>query len=266
MPERPSLVLADDPTAALASANDPEQFVLSVLDAVKGWLVTASHVEDVAEVRARAEAIRVYAAQAGLGRDAEQAACEIRLRAERRMGELLAAGQAEGTIASKGRNPGTRSGMRQPHTRTTTYRELGITDAHTPASLKALASVPEERFETATTDLRKAGSLSHAGVLRAAGETRQRRRGGREEHAPGRAQSRPAAWGRPEEPGIMRPVFVFAEALATWKERDQSVECWAVQAAPVVSRLLLDWGAIVDDLRTLGVVAEEVAAAIERNL
>ncbi len=56
--------------------------------AARQWLVSAGSIEEVDELRARAEAVRVYTREAKLGREGENAATEIRLRAERRVGEL----------------------------------------------------------------------------------------------------------------------------------------------------------------------------------
>lgn len=49
----------------------------------------------------RAEAIRVYT-QKDMGREAELSAAEIVRRAERRIGELVRAGQEEGTVRTRG--------------------------------------------------------------------------------------------------------------------------------------------------------------------
>jgi len=66
--------------------------------------VGANQVTDVSHVVAMAEAIRTYTVQASLGKESEQVACELRLRAERRRGELIAQGQEAGEIkATTGR-------------------------------------------------------------------------------------------------------------------------------------------------------------------
>jgi len=81
--------IPDNPQAVLKAAPDRATFVLIALDRARQWLVSASSIEEVNELRARAEAVRVYTRQAELGKEAENAAAEIRLRAERRVGELL---------------------------------------------------------------------------------------------------------------------------------------------------------------------------------
>jgi len=48
------------------------------------------HLNEAKEIRDKAEALRVYARQAGQAADMERQCAEIRLRAERRLGELLA--------------------------------------------------------------------------------------------------------------------------------------------------------------------------------
>ncbi len=81
--------LPEDPRLGLSASPDPQTFVLIAPDRARGWLITARNVEDVKLLAAQAEVMRVYAGQVDLGRGAENGACEIRLRAERRVGELL---------------------------------------------------------------------------------------------------------------------------------------------------------------------------------
>ena len=81
--------IPDNPQAVLEAAPDRATFVLIALDRARQWLVSAGPIEEVNELRARAEAVRVYTRQAELGKEAENAAAETRLRAERRVGELL---------------------------------------------------------------------------------------------------------------------------------------------------------------------------------
>src|SRR3972149_4828081 len=63
---------------------------LATLDAIKSALAKASSVIHVKEIRDKAEAIRVYTRQQADCREIEREATIIRLRAERRLGELLA--------------------------------------------------------------------------------------------------------------------------------------------------------------------------------
>jgi hypothetical protein len=71
--------IPDDPQAVLEAAPDRATFVLIALDRARQWLVSAGSIEEVNELRARAEAVRVYTRQAELGKEAENAAAEIRV-------------------------------------------------------------------------------------------------------------------------------------------------------------------------------------------
>ena len=52
-------------------------------------LAKAETVDDVKDIRDKAEALRVYAKQAGYGLDVQNRVAEMKLRAERKAGELL---------------------------------------------------------------------------------------------------------------------------------------------------------------------------------
>jgi len=148
-----ALSLPDDPASVLAAAPDKATFVLVALDRAKLWLTTASDLGEVRELQAQAEAMRVYSRQAEIGRDAENAACEIRLRAERRMGELKA------DLAPHGGDR--RSESRFP---LGTLKDLGITKKES-AAFQKLAAVPEETFEERLADAKESGRLSRAAIL-----------------------------------------------------------------------------------------------------
>src|SRR4051794_1841981 len=65
--------------------------MLTNLEQAKALLAAARSVDEVRALHDQAEAMRVYARQAQLGLDAQNHAAEIKLYAERRPGELLAA-------------------------------------------------------------------------------------------------------------------------------------------------------------------------------
>jgi len=56
---------------------------------LKVAIARATNVGDVKNIRDKAEALRVYAKQAGIGLEVQNAVAEIKLRAERKAGELL---------------------------------------------------------------------------------------------------------------------------------------------------------------------------------
>lgn len=60
------------------------------LNQARQALAFAKSIHDVKDIRDRAEALRAYASQAGMGLEMQNECAEIKLRAERRAGELLA--------------------------------------------------------------------------------------------------------------------------------------------------------------------------------
>src|SRR5215471_10223272 len=102
------LALAADP-AVVERAADPGEFVLAACERAKWWLREAlehGEIEQIAEVRSQAEAVRVYTAQKQLGKDAQLAAAEIVRRAERGIGVAIRRGQQTGEIAKRGERGG----------------------------------------------------------------------------------------------------------------------------------------------------------------
>lgn len=101
-------------------------------------LAAASTLEDVMQIRDKAEALRVYVKAAAAGLEAANAAAEIKLRAERKAGEMLAAME---------KNPGggdqsTGNGVLP----VPSLDDLGI-DKMQSSRWQREAKVPEEEFE-----------------------------------------------------------------------------------------------------------------------
>src|SRR5437773_6360281 len=95
------LALATDPDVIERSA-DPVGFVVQACERAKAWLEEAlehGEIEQIAEIKSQAEAVRVYTTQKQLGQDAQLAAAEIVRRAERGMGVAIRRGQQGGQIA-----------------------------------------------------------------------------------------------------------------------------------------------------------------------
>jgi hypothetical protein len=106
----------------------------------------AYEVDEVKDIRDKARAMEVYLRQAR-NTEAERRACEIRLRAERKAGALLAERDKNrgGGEAGVGRAGGMRSDA------PTTLSGLGISKQQS-ANWQRLAAVPEDEFEAALAD------------------------------------------------------------------------------------------------------------------
>jgi len=103
--------------------------------------ISACHtVDEVKEIRDKARALEVYAQQA-LNTEAERKACEIRIRAERKAGELLREMKENGMrrIAADGR-------PKEKASDAPTLTDLGITRDQS-SQWQRLAAIPAEEFE-----------------------------------------------------------------------------------------------------------------------
>lgn len=111
-------------------------------DAACKALADAKAVDEVKKIRDVAEAMRAYARQAK-NKQLEVDSAEIRIRAERRVGELIAAQKESGGLQHGGdRKSRDASGPLKP----ITLDEAGI-DKHLADRARKLAAVPEEKFE-----------------------------------------------------------------------------------------------------------------------
>lgn len=63
---------------------------LIYLNQARQALALAKSIDEVKNIRDKAEALRAYAKQAGMGLEMQNECAEIKLRAERRAGEMLA--------------------------------------------------------------------------------------------------------------------------------------------------------------------------------
>ncbi len=113
-------------------------------EAARIALREAKSVDEAKDIRDKADAVRAYARQAN---DTEMVswASEIKLRAMRRMGELLKEGQKTGNIA--------RPGEPIPLSVPTTLTKLGVSRDISSLSQK-IAAVPDDEFEAHLEELR----------------------------------------------------------------------------------------------------------------
>jgi hypothetical protein len=112
--------------------------------------ITEAHaVDEVKDIRDKARAIEMYARQAR-NTEAERQACEIRLRAERRCGEIYA--MAAKAIGARG-NPGGQGApiVRSDNVTTQTLADLGISKQQS-SDWQRLAAIPREVFEADLAD------------------------------------------------------------------------------------------------------------------
>ena len=120
---------------------------LIAYDAARRALAEAKNFDEIREISNRAEALRAYALQAK-NRQLEIDAAEIRIRAQRRIGELMVAIKEAGGLNEGGRGRGRRPGaptIAKPDTRPT-LRDFGI-DHKLSSVSQLLARQPAEVFE-----------------------------------------------------------------------------------------------------------------------
>lgn len=126
-------------------------------DAMCSAIAECHRVDEVAELKSKARALEVYAAQAK-NFDAERRACEIRMRAERKFGELLKELARANVPNQAGTNQVTSNRATQPPQQLSPYAEAlqrtGIS-RQTASRYQALADVPKETFEAAMRDPEK---------------------------------------------------------------------------------------------------------------
>jgi phage N-6-adenine-methyltransferase len=131
---------------------------LTNISAARTALARASTLEDVLTIRDKAEAIRVYVKAAAESLETQNAAAEIKLRAERKAGEML---------AEMDKNKGAAIPTRSHDV--TTLADLGITKMQSSRWQKE-ASVSDEVFEQLVADCRdEHKELTQSLVLKAAG-------------------------------------------------------------------------------------------------
>lgn len=116
-------------------------------------------IDEVKLIRDKAEALRSYAKQAGDSLELQQAACEVKIRAERKAGSMLAA-----MTKRNGARDGKKTGLHD----VTPLADLGITKIKS-SRWQIIASVPDDQFEKHIADaLASDKELTSAGVRKLA--------------------------------------------------------------------------------------------------
>jgi hypothetical protein len=130
---------------------------LIVIEAASSALAQANSIHEIKEIRDKAEAVRKYAQNAALGLNAQNHAAEVKLRAERKAGKLLA------------RLP-LRGGDRKSNSRMDCLKleNLGISQNQS-TRWQLQASLSEREFEEYLRSTRDSGrEISTSGILRLA--------------------------------------------------------------------------------------------------
>ena len=133
-------------------------------EAARTALAEAHRVDEVKDIRDKAEAMAAYARQA---KDSEliQYATEIKVRAERRCGELLTRTEKNTGAAGTGSNQHV---VRSNDTTAPTLADMGLTKDES-SRYQQLAAMPDEHFETAVATAKAtAGEVTTAFMLREA--------------------------------------------------------------------------------------------------
>jgi hypothetical protein len=138
-------------------------------DAARKALAAAHRVDEVKAIRDKAEAVRTYAKLAG-DLQLQNQACEIRLRAERRAGQLLL--EMEKNHGTRGAGRPRKDGSRITQSRVSTAKapkleDIGVTKDQSSKWQRLALLVNESTFERALVQAReKNGELTNAALLR----------------------------------------------------------------------------------------------------
>lgn len=127
---------------------------LARIDAARKALAEAQIIDDVKEVRDQAEAVRLYCKAAGVGLEMQNMAAEIKLRAEKRAGEMLASMELAG---------GDRKSKSQPASLKLDDLAINKDQSH---RWQRIAAVPDEVFEQYIAEKRETGEITTAGALK----------------------------------------------------------------------------------------------------
>lgn len=145
---------------------------LAKLSAATTALAEAKSLDDVKRIIDIAEAARTYARAAKLGLEAANHAAEIKLRAERKAGEMLA--QLERSPLSKGGDTRPASQNVMPVSEYATVLEESNVNHMTAHRWQTEATVPDEVFEQHIAEVKaEQREVTSAGLLRVANELKE---------------------------------------------------------------------------------------------
>ncbi len=137
---------------------------LAVLTAAERKLAECSVLEDVLDIRGEAETVRIYAQKQRLGLQLQNHAARIKIQAERRVGEFLAAMKLRG---------GDRKSKSHRESLTVQLKDLGI-DRNQSFRWQIEASISNEQFEEYCRNVERRGDeISSNAFLRFVRSLRQ---------------------------------------------------------------------------------------------
>jgi N6-adenosine-specific RNA methylase IME4 len=137
-------------------APSPER-ALRLLEAGRAALAEARTIGDLKKIRDQAAAIKHYMSQQEMSREAQQDAAELKVRAERRLGELLADDSIKFHEGTKSTGPGRPKTLPEEITRKQSHR------------WQRAADVPDETFEAHVAECRTEDiEITTAGVMKLA--------------------------------------------------------------------------------------------------
>lgn len=154
-----------------AKAADPRQIAL--VSQARMALAEARSIDEVKDIRDKAEAMRLYLKQRNESLEAQNAAAEIKLWAERRAGEMLVAMEESGDRNGRGGDRKTKSNDSTLIESPRSLSDLGISKDES-SRFQAVADIPEPLFEEHIEQTKAAEKpLTTNGVLKQARELKE---------------------------------------------------------------------------------------------
>lgn len=143
---------------------------LAKIDIAKAALAEAKTIQEVKRIVDLAEAARVYAQRSRAGKEVEMYAVEISVLAERKLGEMLTAAKAQGSLKE-----GQPSKKRTVDADDSSLVDLGIT-RDLSSRAQAIASIPVSEFNDVVRTKCENGTLSRKAILREVRENAYKRK------------------------------------------------------------------------------------------
>ena len=157
--------IAQDPSI-IDRAGDPGVFIIQACERGRTWLREAlehGDIDQIAEIKATAEAVRIYTVSKNYGEDAKVSATELVRRAEQGIGRAVRKGQEDDEVRKVGRPQkiGTGGSNFSPADYLAPGRER--TEAYAMVD-----GISDEQFEEALAEAKEEGNLSRTNVARKA--------------------------------------------------------------------------------------------------